>query len=430
MSCEIGIDVKGLGKVYNLFDRDTTQLASVLFGREAKKQVWALRDIEFSARAGDFIGIIGRNGAGKSTLLEILAGTRQPSTGSVAIKGRVAAMLELGAGFNPDFTGTENATLCASAYGLSASQIRDRLPEIARFAGIEAFMERPTREYSSGMFARLAFAVCAHVDADILIVDEILGVGDVQFQQRSMRFLRTFSRDRIVFFASHNETAIPSLCNRAILLAKGRIALTGRPKDVAYAYHKSVSFELGQTDGFQAAGDLSGIETEATAEVDKQVTPVVVDFDDLGLALNPRTLKTVALTCDGAAVSTLSGGERVSLVFVFDAQPVQGDTVLVFTVRDPLGQTVFYRETPVSSGVSRANLSQMIEIRFEFIMPYLVSGAYVVDTALIARNEAESVLIDRSDLAVSFSIVSSHNSHGLANLGQLSARVDVLEDTP
>ncbi|MBC7284229.1 ABC transporter ATP-binding protein [Hoeflea sp.] len=426
MSYDIGVDVKGLGKVYNLFDRDTAQLACVLFGREAENQVWALRDVGLSARAGDFIGIIGRNGAGKSTLLEIIAGTRQPSVGSVSIRGRVAAMLELGAGFNPNFTGTENARLCASAYGLSNSQIRERLPDIARFAGIEEFMDRPTREFSSGMFARLAFSVCAHVDADILIVDEILGVGDVQFQQRSMRFLRAFSRDRIVFLASHNETAIPSLCNRAILLSNGRIALTGRPKDVAYAYLKSVSHELGQADGFEAEGDLSGSDADAVHEQDETPAPSLTDFDALGTPGRPGSLKVAALSCDGAAISTLSGGELVCLSISFETQPQQDAAVLAFVVRDPLGQAVVYREMPAAMATGPGG-APLLEARFEFVMPYLASGAYVVDIALIARGGSEAGLIDRRDLAVAFTMISGHISSGLANLGQLSARICVLD---
>lgn len=430
MSSDIGIDVAGLGKVYNLFDRDTAQLASVMFGRQAEKQVWALRDVEFSARSGDFIGIIGRNGAGKSTLLEILAGTREPTVGSVSIRGRVAAMLELGAGFNPDFTGVENAILCASAYGLSAGQIRQRLPDIARFAGIEDFMDRPTREFSSGMFARLAFAVCAHVDADILIVDEILGVGDVQFQQRSMRFLRSFSRDRIVLFASHNESAIPSLCNRAILLTKGRVAMIGRPKDVAYAYHKSVAFEFGQSDGFEEAGGLSGGEDTADQKEDDLREPVDVDFGNLGIPAEQGRLKAATLVHNGAAISTLSGGEHVCLNISFAAPPPASAAVVAFIVRDPLGQMVFYRETSACAASMSQPADQLLEARFEFVMPYLVSGAYVVDAALIARGDNGAHVIDRMDLAASFSIVSGHMSSGLANVGQLGARITILDGSP
>ena len=184
------------------------------------KDFYALRDISFDVSRGETVGIIGRNGSGKSTLLQIIAGTLSPSEGQVSVRGRVAALLELGAGFNPDYTGRENAYLNAQLLGLSKSQVDERFEDIAAFADIGEFIDQPVKVYSSGMYVRLAFAVVAHVDADVLIIDEALAVGDAFFTQKCMRFLRSFMSRGTVLFVSHDTGSVRNLCNRAIWLEK------------------------------------------------------------------------------------------------------------------------------------------------------------------------------------------------------------------
>jgi len=202
----------------------------------------ALRDISFEVRRGEAVGLIGRNGAGKSTLLQILTGTLQPSSGSVQVNGRVSALLELGAGFNPEFTGRENVLLNAAALGMTRSEIEAKYAMIEQFADIGDFIDRPTKSYSSGMLVRLAFALQVHVDPDILIVDEALSVGDVFFQQKCITKIREIlDRGVTLFFVSHGLNSVKSLCDRAIFLQGGQIVADGAADEVCDLYQNSLT---------------------------------------------------------------------------------------------------------------------------------------------------------------------------------------------
>ncbi len=223
MSSEPVIEVRGMGKVYPIYDKPHHRLMQMLLGgnRRWYREFEALRDINFSIQRGETVGIVGRNGSGKSTLLQIICGTLAPSTGEVRVRGRVAALLELGAGFNPEFTGRENVYLNGSVLGLTRSEIDRRFDEIAAFADIGEFIEQPVKSYSSGMAMRLAFSVMAHVDADILIIDEALAVGDAFFTQKCMRYLREFKERGTLLFVSHDSSAVTGLCERAVWLDRG-----------------------------------------------------------------------------------------------------------------------------------------------------------------------------------------------------------------
>ncbi|RYG02271.1 MAG: ABC transporter ATP-binding protein, partial [Chitinophagaceae bacterium] len=187
--------------------------------------VWSLRDINFEVERGNVTGIIGRNGAGKSTLLKILSRTTTPTTGSVKIRGRVASLLEVGTGFHPELTGRENIFLNGAILGMSKKEIKRKFDEIVSFSGVEKYVDTPVKRYSSGMYVRLAFSVAAHLESEILIVDEVLAVGDTEFQKKCLGRMKDVSREdgRTVLFVSHNMTAIENLCKSAIVLNEGRI---------------------------------------------------------------------------------------------------------------------------------------------------------------------------------------------------------------
>ena len=240
MSCSdnVAICIDGVSKYFEIYEKPAHRLLQMIFRghRQYYRPFWALHDISFEVKRGECVGIIGRNGAGKSTLLQIITGTLTPSAGKVHIKGRVAALLELGSGFNPEFTGRENVYLNASILGLTNKEIDARYDDIVAFADIGEFIDQPIKSYSSGMVVRLAFAVVAHVDADVLIVDEALSVGDAFFTQKCMRFLRRFMKDNTVLFVSHDVAAVNSLCNRAVLLEQGTIKALGNPKDITEQY--------------------------------------------------------------------------------------------------------------------------------------------------------------------------------------------------
>src|SRR5438477_7832573 len=223
MSSEAVISARGLGKAYRIYRHPEDRLKELVLRRRYHQDFWAVREVDLSVRAGETVGLIGRNGSGKSTLLQLICGTVRPTRGDFDVKGRIGALLELGAGFNPEFTGRENVWVNAAVLGLSDQAIAARFEAIAAFAGIGEYLDQPVKHYSSGMYARLAFAVCAHVDADILVVDEALSVGDAAFGQKCMRFIREFQKRGTVLLVSHDLPAVANVCSRVIRLDHGAV---------------------------------------------------------------------------------------------------------------------------------------------------------------------------------------------------------------
>ncbi len=233
------IVLRNVSKKYRLFDSPRDRLMEALhpFGKRYHKEFWALNGVDLAIPRGETLGILGRNGSGKSTLLQLIAGIMQPTGGNVAVNGRMAALLELGAGFNPEFTGRENVTFQGQVMGLSAAQTRDLIPSVERFADIGHFFDQPVKIYSTGMFVRLAFAVASSVNPEILIVDEALAVGDVRFQRKClMRIEEIRAKGATVIFVSHSLDAITSLCTRAVILENGRIVADGEPRKLVEQY--------------------------------------------------------------------------------------------------------------------------------------------------------------------------------------------------
>ena len=240
MSSEIAIQLDGIAKEYRLYDRPSDRLKQAFFRhKQYFRAVDAVKPLSVTIRRGETVGIIGRNGSGKSTLLQMIAGTLTPTRGQIAIHGRVAALLELGSGFNPDFSGRENVFLYAALLGLDREAIKTRLADILAFADIGDFIDQPVRTYSSGMHVRLAFAVAISVDPDILIVDEALAVGDEAFQRKCYSRIEDFqAKGGTILFVSHAAAAVTQLCSRAILMDGGDLLMDGRPKQVVNQYHR------------------------------------------------------------------------------------------------------------------------------------------------------------------------------------------------
>ena len=241
MSSDLAIRTRGLGKLYPIFDKPSDRLKQMLLRgrRKLYREFWALRDLDLEVRRGETVGIVGRNGSGKSTLLQLICGVLSSTCGELQINGRVAALLELGSGFNPDFTGRENVYLNGALLGLTVAQVDDRFDAIAAFADIGDFMNQPVRMYSSGMYVRLAFAVAASVDADILVVDEALAVGDELFQRKCFARLHSFQRSGgTVLFVSHSAPIVTELCDRALLLERGKRVVVGAAGQVVKQYQR------------------------------------------------------------------------------------------------------------------------------------------------------------------------------------------------
>lgn len=240
MCSDIAIKAVQLSKVYPIFDKPFDRLKQFFFKkRQYYKAFTALENVNLELKKGEILGIIGRNGSGKSTLLQLICSTLSPTSGELTVEGRIAALLELGAGFNPDFTGRENIFLNASILGLDQDEIAARYDAIVEFSGIADFIDQPVKTYSSGMYVRLAFSVAISVDPDILVIDEALSVGDGDFSKKSFdRIMKLKAAGKTILFCSHSTYQIEALCNSAIWLDKGEIQLFGKPSEVVMAYNE------------------------------------------------------------------------------------------------------------------------------------------------------------------------------------------------
>ena len=288
MPNETLIEAAGLTKAYRIWNNPSARLTTPLLeaasgmlpkasgvrraleGRASTRyrDFFALRDVGFSIRRGEATGIIGRNGSGKSTLLQLIAGTLMPTSGSVSVKGRVSALLELGSGFNPDFTGRENVFLNGAIYGFTHAEMGDRMAEITAFADIGDFVDQPVKTYSSGMMMRLAFAVAVNVQPDVLIIDEALAVGDVFFSQKCFQRIREIvHRGATLIFVSHDMGAVQSLCDRALLLNQGSVAFDGAPEDCVSRYF-NLHTSVGKSGG-AVAGQHPQVDPEARKAIER-----------------------------------------------------------------------------------------------------------------------------------------------------------------
>ncbi len=258
MSYKPAIKVSNLDKCYQLYAQPKDRLKQFLWRgkRQFFKEFWALRDINFEVMPGEVIGIIGRNGAGKSTLLQLICGTLTPSRGEAIINGRIAALLELGAGFNPEFSGRENIFMSAAIMGLSDADITERFDEIVDFSGIGEFIDQPVKTYSSGMYVRLAFSVAISVDPDILVIDEALSVGDGAFARKSFnRIMQLRDAGKTILFCSHSMYQVETICNRVLWLDNGILKKISSPADTVVAYNTFLNAESSGSNEHKTAGN-------------------------------------------------------------------------------------------------------------------------------------------------------------------------------
>lgn len=404
---DIVINIKNVTKTYRLYNNHSDRVKEAFhpFRKKYHHNFDALNDISLEVRKGEQLGIIGRNGSGKSTLLQIVCGILQPTFGNIEVHGRVSALLELGAGFNPEFSGRQNVYINGSILGLAHEEIEERFDDIAAFADIGDFIEQPVKTYSSGMVVRLAFAVITHVDADILVIDEALAVGDTFFVQKCMRFLRSFMETGTLLFVSHDTGAVLNLCERAIMLDKGRVACDGTPKLVTEKYLASF-FESQQGKSTISKSDKGLDETAEEEFKDMRLDLInstrfrndieLFSFqqDSSSFGKGGATVISVIMTDEqGIPLTWIVGGEIVSLVVKCRANADLANPIIGFFVKDHLGQTLFgdntfitYQSTPLT-----VSCGQSIEARFEFRMPLLPAGDYSICVAAAEGTQQEHV---------------------------------------
>ena len=388
-SSTTAVRVQGLSKCYQIYDAPIDRLKQFLIPRIARvlgkqttpyfKEFWALRELSFEVKKGESFGILGRNGAGKSTLLQILCGTLSPTAGEVEIHGRVAALLELGAGFNPEFSGTENVYLNASVLGLSKTEIDAQFAHILAFADIGDFIHHPVKTYSSGMFVRLAFAIAIHVHPDILIIDEALSVGDIAFQNKCILKIRELRNNgTTLLFVTHDLSTLQLICDRVAWIQNGRMVMLGTPVAVCQDYY----------------ADALGIAAP------KEHAPRVISQKNTGMASFIH-----AAHCGGhpADAPVYQVGDTIELEFTVHANVPIGRTVFTISVFRAdgdwaLGQTSLEAQVFWDAKDAGANQVGRLLLQPNCLAP----GDYLI--ALGANSEDLSVCYALTDLGLPFSV--------------------------
>jgi len=405
-SDEIAIRVHDLGKCYQIYSRPQDRLKQSLVPRLRRmlgqpapdyfREFWALSDVSFEVRKGETVGIIGRNGSGKSTLLQIICGTLTPTTGTVETTGRVAALLELGAGFNPEFTGRENAYLNGSVLGLSRDEIDERFDAIAGFADIGEFIEQPVKTYSSGMFVRLAFAVAVNVDAEILVVDEALSVGDMYFQAKCMTHMKKLMSSGVtVLFVSHDTSAVKALCDRALYLDQGKVAAAGSTEDVVEVYY-GAGVISGQSAAVEAAPPESIIEFDPAELAEHEEFSRRASFHRLQNG-KAEFLDVQLVDEAGDRITSAHFGQSIILRMTFRANLDLPRIGLAYHIRDRNGFDVIYSDTGIEhSHVTNLRSGEVIRIDWGFRM-HLREGDYAVAAMLSIPEDLSMAKVEVCD---------------------------------
>ena len=408
----VALRVEKVSKQYRIYERPGDRLKESLTRGVLRrhKEFWALRDVDFEVEAGTTVGIVGPNGCGKSTLLQIISGTLAPTHGDVFHEGRIAALLELGAGFDPEFTGAENVFMNASLLGLTRRETEKVFPAIERFAEIGPFLYQPVKTYSSGMFVRLAFAIAASVEPDILIIDEALAVGDAVFQHRCLRRLKELhERGTTVLFVSHDAAAVRALCSRALLLRAGRIVADGTPADVLNRYQKII---MEREEAYEAQSPSP----DASAE--RQTLPVVQSAKPLNCAYRhgdgSAEIVSAQLTDSSQReVEIIETGEPLKLRMAVRFKHDVDEPVIGFLIKNRLGIHTYGTNTKEQAfDFGTIKRDEVLEVEFTFDC-WLGIDQYSIT---LAAHSREGLAYDWLDAAMFFRVTSTMLVEGLANL--------------
>lgn len=381
------LEVSGLGKAFRRYRRELDRVAGWLGWSVAPAdEHWVLQDIGFRVEEAEAIGIVGRNGAGKSTLLKMIAGTMRPSTGTVRVEGKVAAILELGMGFNPELTGRQNAYHASGMMGFHRSETDAVIEEISQFSELKDYFEQPLRIYSSGMQMRLAFAVATAIRPDVLIVDEALAVGDAYFQHKSMERIRAFrEQGTALILVSHDKAAVQSLCDRALLLEGGRLALDGTPESVLDYYNALLALQENETIETHL---LEGGRVQTISGSRKAVIESVVLEDP-----------------EGRPVDTIKVASELVLKVVVRARVPLSRLVLGYAIKDRLGQTLYGTNTHYS-GQALTELQEEEQVTYQIRFPVMLGpGSYSIALSLSAGESHMEENYEWRDLAALFNVV-------------------------
>lgn len=407
MDNNVIISVKGLSKIYKLYDRPSDRIKEAL-GLSKKKhhEHYALCNVNFEVRKGETVGIIGANGSGKSTILKIITGVLGATAGEVIVDGRISALLELGAGFNMEYTGIENIYLNGTMIGFTREEIEVRMEEIVKFADIGEFINQPVKTYSSGMFVRLAFAVAINIDPEILIVDEALSVGDVFFQSKCYRKFEEFKKaGKTILFVSHDMGSIGKYCDRAILLSHGEKITEGRPKDVIDIYKKIL---VNQFEDNTINNQVNERKEEIVWKTQMRTNPKTIEYGNK----QAEIIDFCIMNCENCITNNIEKGIRFTIkIKVLFHNSIQ-QPIFAFTIKDLKGteitgtNTLFEKVT-----VKDYKKGDVVEITFTQDMT-LQGAEYLVSFGCTGYIGTEFVVFHRLYDACSLTVISDKNTVG------------------
>ncbi len=401
------IRVTGLGKAYKQYPNRWSRLFEWLvpFSGTRHHQHWILQDVDFEIKPGEAVGIVGVNGAGKSTLLKMITGTTQPTCGHIQLEGRVAALLELGMGFHPDFTGRQNAFMSGQLLGMQVEEIEQLMPQIESFAEIGEAIDQPVRTYSSGMQMRLAFSVATARRPDILIVDEALSVGDAYFQHKSFERIRSFrAAGTTLLIVSHDRSAIQSICDSAILLENGRLAMRGKPEEVMDYYNAMLAQREGQT-----------VRQEMLANGQVQTISGTGEAGIISVRL---------LDARGRSLEVAEVGQPVALEVQTEVRKDIERLILGFMIKDRLGQAIYGINTHrLDKAVTDLSAGERVTFRFAFDMR-LGKGSYSVALSLSRLDSHLDRNFEWRDYGLVFHVI-NNRQEDFVGCSWLQAQTDI-----
>ena len=422
MGEDSAISVQNVSKCFKRYERPVDRLKELLIpGKKQAREFWALKDINFEVAKGETLGIIGQNGSGKSTLLQIIAQTMEPTTGQIVVNGRISALLELGCGFNPEFTGRQNVFFNGQILGLSRSETEDKFDDIVAFAEIGSFLEQPVKTYSSGMVVRLAFAVAAHTDPKILIVDEALAVGDAKFQARCMKRIRQLKEQKVtILFVSHDSSSVKMICDHAALMHHGKILETGHPKDVVNHYigilssaenREDLEILFNQNNSQEA--ELKTIK-ESGKENSSEYILAAENISAYRHGNNFVNIKNVKITnSKNQLVNQIETGQVLKVYVFLQANADLLDLVVGISIRNLMGVVIYGTNTFLLNNQT-LKISQAQSITVAFQIPCrLNKGVYTITIGLHSEADVSYEWID--DLIV-FEVINSRRCDGIVDL--------------
>lgn len=438
------IEVKDLSKIFDIYDTPFSRLLGTFnkgWSTNKRRTHKVFEGLSFDVGKGEAFGIIGRNGSGKSTLLQIICGTLAPTSGTVVRQGRLAALLELGAGFNPEFTGRENILISASLYGMTHAQVQERLEDILAFADIGEYVDQPVKSYSSGMFVRLAFAIIVHCDADVLVIDEALAVGDVFFTQKCMRFIRRFVENSgTLLFVSHDTSSVLNLCGRALMLSPNAThpPVVGAAERICKDYLSRVYEDGSRLErvASQRADRLGNdISSDAAPPIyeGRTVSPSTVLLSGLNHAAESFGSGAAQITdvaffdSEGNICQSILGGQRVSLRISAEVMRDVAYPAFGFMLKDRHGQFIFtegtdgrFREDQIAFATG-----EKAEAEFDFRFPVLAPGVYTLNVALAEGLGDDHVQQHWIHDVLRIECIGGPVVHGVAGFPDISCRIRI-----